>query len=236
VLPAPLRRHLGAAIGAVPPDRWDRIVPAIPMAGVKAHKIARMLRTPLGPADIYRESSEEWREGPPMRDPPAITVAPDDRRLAGRGAEERMMRWDMLGYLPDDILTKIDRASMAASLEVRTPFLDHRVIAEAWRLPLAFKKRGGQGKWVLRRILDRHVPSSLIERPKAGFAVPIGSWLRGPLRDWAESLLAEQALAADPLLDPVPIRRRWAEHLGGSRDWTGSLWGVLVYRMWAASC
>lgn len=233
--PAPLRRSLSAAIDAVPPGGWDRVLPAVPMAGIKAHKVARILRTPVGIADIYRESSEEWREGPPLRDPPAI-ASPDDVRFAGRGPEERMMRWDTMGYLPNDILTKIDRASMAASLEVRTPFLDHRVVAQAWHTPLAFKKRERQGKWLLRQILARHVPPSLTERPKSGFAVPIGGWLKGPLRDWAETLLAEEALAADPLLDPRPIRRRWEEHLGGSRDWTASLWGVLVYRMWAASC
>jgi len=235
-LPSPLRRSMGAAIGAIAPERWDRLAPAIPMLGAKAHKVARMLRTPLGPADIYRGASEEWQDGLPLREPPALAAALDDARFAGRGLEERMMRWDMMRYLPDDILAKVDRASMAASLEVRAPFLDHRVVAAAWRTPLAFKKRAREGKWVLRRILERHVPPSLIERPKAGFAVPIGSWLKGPLRDWAETLLAEDALAADPLLDPRPIRRRWAEHLRGSRDWTGSLWGVLVYRMWAAAC
>ena len=101
---------------------------------------------------------------------------------------------------------------------------------------MAFKKRGGQSKWMLRQILDRHVPPALIDRPKAGFAIPIGAWLRYALRDWAESLLAENDLRTDPLLDGAAIRRRWAEHLSGSRDWTGSLWGVLMYRMWAASC
>lgn len=143
------------------------------------------------------------------------------------------MQWDMTSYLTDDILVKVDRASMASSLEVRVPLLDHRVIEMAWRVPLGLKKRDGKGKWPLRRILSRHVPDALIDRPKAGFAVPVGAWLRTDLREWAEDLLSEAALRGSPLLDPRPIRARWAQHLAGTHDWTAPLWGVLMYQAWA---
>lgn len=150
------------------------------------------------------------------------------------------MQWDLSGYLTDDILAKVDRASMAQGLEVRVPFLDHRVIEAAWALPLDQKCRDGEGKWLLRRILARHVPQSLFERPKAGFAVPVGAWLRRDLRDWAEDLLSPHALQAQPAFDIAPIRQRWKQHLAGTHDWTGSLWGILMFqawsREWAATC
>lgn len=154
--------------------------------------------------------------------------------MLGETVPETMMYWDAVSYLPDDILAKVDRAAMAASLETRVPFLDHHVVEQAWRTPLAFKVRNGQGKWVLRQLLYRHVPASLIERPKSGFAIPIGQWLHGPLRDWAETLLDEAALARTPSLDGAAIRRRWAEHLSRSHDWTSALWGVLMFQAWAA--
>ncbi len=237
-IPAPLRHAIGRGIGAIPPTAWDRlarlpVIPAIPMLGAKAHKAGRMLQGSLAVIDIYRASSEEWQEGIPVVTGGRLRSGLDDAP-AGRGtAEERMMQWDMMSYLPDDILTKVDRATMASGLEARVPFLDHRVVEQAWRTPLRYKKRDGQGKWLLRQILYRYVPRELIERPKAGFAIPIGAWLRGPLRDWAEALLSEAALGQDPLLDRVAIRRRWLQHLAGSHDWTGSLWGVLMYRAWA---
>jgi asparagine synthase (glutamine-hydrolysing) len=231
-IPTGLRQIAAAGITAVPPAAWDRLGP-VPMLGVKLAKVARMLRGPLDTRAIYRASSEEWGEGLPLT---SITpcASPVDLTPALRHSpEEAMMQWDMTGYLIDDILVKVDRAAMASSLEVRVPLLDHRLIAFAWSLPLGFKKAGGRGKVLLRKVLSRHVPDTLIDRPKAGFAVPVGAWLRGELRDWAEDLLSPEALAAAAPFDPVPIRARWQQHRAGTHDWTGSLWGVLMFQAWA---
>lgn len=146
-----------------------------------------------------------------------------------------MMLLDGVTYLPDDILAKVDRAAMAASLETRVPMLDHRVAEVAWRLPLSMKIRKGHSKWALRQILYRCVPEKLIERPKAGFNIPVGQWLRGPLRGWAEVLLAEDRLREEGFLDPVPVRALWREHLAEKRDWTDRLWNLIMFQAWLAA-
>ena len=142
-----------------------------------------------------------------------------------------MQFMDLVTYLPDDILTKVDRASMAVALEARVPILDHRVVEFAAHVPLSARIRDGQGKWLLRRVLDRYVPQALIERPKMGFGIPIDSWLRGPLREWSESLLEPSSLA-EAGLDPTPVRRVWQEHLTGGRNWQYRIWTILMLQAW----
>ena len=142
------------------------------------------------------------------------------------------MYMDAQTYLPGDVLVKLDRASMGVSLEARAPLLERQVVEFAWRLPLPLRVTGRQGKWLLRRVLGRYVPSNLVRRPKQGFAIPIDSWLRGPLRDWAESLLDERRLRQEGFLDPGPIRRRWSEHQAGKANWHFSLWGILMFQAW----
>ena len=144
------------------------------------------------------------------------------------------MLTDVMTYLPDDILVKVDRASMAVSLEAREPLLDHRLVEFAWRLPLGLKMRGHQGKWILRRLLSNYVPPVLFERPKRGFSLPLAEWLRGPLRDWVESLLDERRMRQEGFFDAEKVQRKWREHLSGSRNWHPHLWNVIAFQLWHA--
>ena len=164
-------------------------------------------------------------------EPPSLLA----ERLPGLeplGDMERMMALDMITYLPDDILAKVDRASMSVSLECRAPFLDHRVVEAAWRLPSDLKRRDGASKWILRRLLYKHVPQALIERPKMGFEVPIALWLRGSLRGWAEALLDPARLRREGFLDAALVRRMWEEHLSERWNWGPQLWNVLMFQSW----
>ena len=240
-LPVGVRRAIGGALLAVPASVWDvptRLLPSrerTNLLGDKVQKLATSLGTVTTLEELYRSLLAKWpASGVPVLAYGHSAIKLDDPRLVAGidAAEQRMMLWDSVTYLPDDILVKVDRAAMAVSLETRVPMLDHRVAAVAWRLPLDMKIRDGQGKWALRQVLYRHVPRELIERPKAGFAVPVGQWLRGPLRDWAEAMLTEQRLREEGYLDAIPIRRLWSEHLSGRRDWTTRLWSVLMFQAW----
>lgn len=248
-LPYPVRRALGAAITAIPPRAWDAVASVpnsvltsssrLAQIGDKAHRLAVRLGKVRDLDDLYLSLVSEWQQpeelvvapGLPLREPPSLLADP----LPGSGVETgqlRMMYRDAMTYLPDDILCKVDRAAMAVGLEVRVPFLDHRVAEVAWRLPISMRIRGSTGKWALRKILYQRVPPTLIERPKAGFAVPVGQWIRNPLRDWAESLLDAGRLASEGFFDPRPIRQAWHQHLAGRRDWTARLWTVLMFQAW----
>lgn len=224
-LPFIVRRRLGGALQALPPAAWDSVSRLVNVArlGDKAHKLAARLGSVRDLDDLYWSLLSEW---------PEIGTIPDIVLLEGLEPVERMMFRDTMLYLPDDILCKVDRAAMAVSLETRVPFLDHRIVELAWQLPLHMKIRGGQGKWALRQILYKYVPRELIERPKAGFGIPVGQWLRGPLRDWAEALLDAHRLQAGGYLPVTQVRQAWHEHLSGRRDWTARLWCVLMFQAW----
>jgi asparagine synthase (glutamine-hydrolysing) len=242
-VPMPLRALAARAMTAVPPSAWTAfgdaagIVPGVSRfdrLGDKVHKGAPLLRSD-SVADLYGGMLSLWRE------PESVVIGAIEPRPNAIAAEsrlqkvsgiERMMALDMLGYLPDDILVKVDRAAMAVSLETRVPLLDHHVVEFAWSLPLGLKVRGGEAKWILRRLLHRYVPQALVERPKMGFAVPVGEWLRGPLRDWAEALLGERRLRNEGFFRPEPIRRMWETHLTGAMNEQYRLWSVLMFQSW----
>ena len=255
-LPYPARQALGAAIKALPTGGWDALsrpmnalLPAsknFARAGDRAHKLAVRLGGVHNLDDLYNSLVSEWQDpaqvvkgngweiGVNLQVPVSMLSDP----LPAVGAEQhqlRMMYRDTMTYLPDDILCKVDRAAMATSLETRVPFLDHRLAELAWRLPLNMKIRDGQGKWALRQVLYKYVPKELIDRPKAGFAIPVGQWLRGPLRDWAEALLDEKRLEVEGYFYPKPIRDKWLQHLSGRYDHTPSLWAVLMFQSWLES-
>lgn len=236
-LPYPLRQAGARALLAVAPTRWDSWLRAagVVRPGEKLHKLGRALQGARSIDDLYENLVGEWPRRHGLVRGVDSDLAPLDLPWPTNAMDNvaaRMMYQDTMRYLPDDILCKVDRAAMAVSLETRAPFLDHRVAELAWRLPMTMKVRGGVGKWALREVLYKQVPRELIERPKAGFAVPIGQWLRGPLRDWAEALLDEARLRDEGYLQPAPIRKAWLQHLSGRYDRTPSLWSVLMFQAW----
>ncbi len=243
-LPVTLRPAAARAIGGVRVSTWNGVYshlePALPRAwrqrlpGDKLHKVAsvlgaadpdrlylRLVSSCHTPGDVVIGGTERPT---PILDPSFRRAVPD--------FTERMMLLDQLTYLPDDILVKVDRASMAVGLEARSPLLDHRIVEWAWRLPLSFKQRNGEAKWILRQLLERHVPRRLTDRPKMGFAMPLDVWLRGPLREWAETLLDERRLRAEGFFHPAPIREMWRDHLAGVGNHQSRLWTILTFQSW----
>ena len=237
--PKVVRNAAAAMVRSIPPVYLDGVAAMLPGSlrpsrfGDRLHKLAGVLVEEGD--DFYRRLISHWTEPeqviPGATEPKGIVWDPSVRALVPEFID-RMRYLDLLTYLPDDILTKVDRASMAVSLEARVPLLDHRVVEFAWRLPMRLKVRNGQGKWLLRRVLSKYVPAKLIERPKMGFGVPIDSWLRGPLRDWAEALLDESRLRREGYFNPAPIREKWTEHLSGRRNWQYLLWDILMFQAW----
>ena len=242
--PLALRKSLARNVNKIP-NNWinnsfsalNRITPKIFNAiqlGDKFQKGINVLDSE-NINELYKRLISNWH------DPSSIVIngvegktifSKDDYSLDEFNVIQKMMYIDSVTYLPDDILTKVDRAAMAVSLETRVPFLDHKVVEFSWRLPDSMKLKNGVGKWLLREVLYRHVPRELIERPKMGFGVPIGLWLKGPLKDWAEELLDETRLHSDGLFHPSLVRKMWNEHLSGVRNWQSQLWAVLMFQAW----
>ena len=240
-MPRGARDLAAMGVRAVSPSAWTALAGIIPESkrpaqfGDKMHKLARVLEGEAEASAFYRQVISLWLEPAslvkggiepqgPLEDLSVKDLVPN--------FVERMQYLDTITYLADDILAKVDRASMAVSLEARVPLLDHRVVAFSWSLPPAMKAGDGMGKRLLRRVLDRYVPRELVERPKMGFSAPINAWLRGPLREWAAPLLDEKRLEAEGVFHPEPIVTRWREHLAGTRDWQYSLWAVLMFQAW----
>lgn len=239
-VPSMLRRPIAEIAPLLSSRNWDRLARLAPgrfrpiAFGERLHRLADRLQ-PDWPDRFYLGQMSHWND-------PAGLILGAKENLAdiwtGRARalhpdfHDRMQFIDMVSYLPHDILTKVDRASMGVGLETRVPLIDHRVVQHSWRLPKRMKVRDGVPKWALRQLLHRHVPRSIVERPKMGFGIPLQDWLRGPLREWAENLLDERQLKADGIFDPRPIRDRWDQHVSGKVDWHYPLWTILMFQAW----
>jgi len=243
-IPGWARRPLASLIGTMPPASWQNVIGWLrgfggngrlsDLSGERLHRLARQLRA-SSEAHMYE----------------ILMARPEDETVALEGCEERqsglasgwlaslppaeaMMLFDTLNILPDDFLTKVDRASMAVGLETRAPFLDPRLFELAWRLPLEWRISATAGKLLLRQVLRQFAPGEIVDRPKQGFGIPVGSWLKGPLQDWAESLLDERRLRREGYLSPGPIRSKWAQHLAGTHDRQSEIWAAVVFQEWLA--
>ncbi|NTV88326.1 MAG: asparagine synthetase B, partial [Burkholderiaceae bacterium] len=243
-LPQSVRAALAGVLTTLPPSAWnsafrkfDRLLPAnlrYANPGDKLHKLAGILAV-RNAEEIYWGLVSHWKQPAQIvkdATEPATVLTDASQWADVPDLTHRMMYLDTVTYLPDDILTKVDRAAMGVSLETRVPLLDHRVLEFAWTLPLGMKLRDGHSKWLLRQVLYRHVPKALIERPKMGFGIPLDVWLRGPLRAWAEELLSPTRLEAEGYFQSRPIQQKWREHLSGKRNWSYDLWDVLMFQSW----
>ena len=243
-VPRSLRRVLAAGITAIGTQVWDAAFghawPVLPKnwqqrtPGYKLHKLAGLLRS-ADPLSMYAKMASHWFNPEFVvlgagAHPPMYIV--DDHWLALRNFEQQAMYLDTITYLPNDILVKLDRATMAVSLEGRIPYLDPRVVEFAWSLPQTMKVRPNEGKWILRQVLYRYVPKQLVQRPKMGFGIPLDSWLRGPMRDWAEALLDPHRLQQEGFFNPGTVRQKWIDHLSGNGAWQYHLWDILMFQLW----
>lgn len=244
MFPRPLMAASMQAVKMIPPHGWDKIfkllAPIMPKKyrvqrpGEKIHKLAEGLKV-LTPEALYLDMISHWKTPADL-----VLGSKEPRTLLKEMMEEppvskfteKMMYWDLMTYLPDDILTKVDRASMGVSLEMRVPYLDHNIVEFAWALPLEVKVRRGQGKCILKEVLNRYVPNQLTNVPKRGFGVPLGAWLSGPLKSWCEELLSEQRLIQEGFFNPAPIRQLWEEHQSGKNEWHYPLWNILMFQAW----
>jgi asparagine synthase (glutamine-hydrolysing) len=242
LLPLGIRNLFADLMQSQAPATWDtlfslftHLVPSkysYKNFGDKIHKLSYLLRT-RSSNELYDRLISHWSDDDGLvLDQKAISLKYDLSMFGNLDFIESMMAVDTMTYLPDDILVKVDRAAMANSLETRVPFLDHRIIEFAWSIPLEHKLKGNMGKHVLREVLYKYVPKELIERPKMGFGIPIDTWLRGPLREWAEDLLDERTLHEDGLLNVQLVQKRWKEHLNGKRNWQYHLWDILMFQSW----
>lgn len=221
---------------------FDLMTPGLPgrmrqkPPGSRAHRLAELLAL-TDAEQIYCSLISHWKSPGDIvigGTEPLSNLTDPEAELSSSVTDfrERMMYLDQMSYLPDDILTKVDRASMGVSLEARVPFLDHRIVEFSWSLPMDYKVRDGEEKWVLRKALEKYVPRNLFDRPKMGFSIPVGEWLKGDLRDWAEDLLDEGRLKQEGYFDPQPIRQLWNQHLSGQGDPSYLLWDVLMFQSW----
>ncbi|CEG09611.1 Asparagine synthetase [glutamine-hydrolyzing] 1 [Afipia felis] len=234
-MPARLRHMMASAFHMRSPEAWEKWFGSLPLSEdmrallIKDNldKLARVLNV-TNDGELYHRLMSFSRGSQTASF--GLLEHEDIPDLSD--AASHIMYCDMASYLVGDILVKLDRATMAASLEARSPFLDHRVVEFAWRLPTALKVRNGQGKWILRQVLRRYLPEYLFERPKQGFNVPIGFWLRGPLREWAQGLLDMRRIRDDGLIDSRSVQACWQEHLTGQRDRSRYLWSVLMVQSW----
>lgn len=240
LLPSPLRQLVGSLMQVFPGAPIEYLMSFLPKRFQVPHfadrlpKLAGVVKEKSGES-YYQNLISHWKNPDQIvlnsTEPKTIFSRPDQHPEL-TDFRELMMYLDSITYLPDDILTKVDRASMAVSLEARVPLLDHRVVEFSWRVPMSLKYKDGKGKWLLREVLYRYVPRELMERPKMGFGVPIEHWIKKPLRDWAEDLLDEKRLTNEGFFDPLPIRKMWKEHINGKRRWHYHLWDVLMFQAW----
>tara|TARA_B100001093_G_C26640134_1_gene932812 strand:- start:270 stop:1040 length:771 start_codon:yes stop_codon:yes gene_type:complete len=239
-IPKSLRKVLAYLAKSIAPNNLNKLYNLLPGInkhinfGHKIHKGANVLETSTL-TDLYYIFTSHWQNPTEVvinsKEPGTFLTEfkPDFQNLNNY---EKMMALDLITYLPNDILVKVDRTSMASSLEVRAPFLDHNLIEYAWKIPHSLKFRDGKGKWIIRKILNKYVPKDLTERPKMGFGVPLGAWLRGPLKEWGENLLNEKRLLEEGHFNPKLIRDKWQEHLSNKNNWEDDLWNVLMFQAW----